>query len=107
MYVNTVKNALPPAFDAITQHIPNAEPNTRQLCVGFNCVTISKCSKFNDKHCRAPRPDDFTYYPLAFICKYIEFELNGNCFFRGGTFVLAQHFGTPMMGKLSAQLSSM
>ena len=107
MYINIPKDALLPAFDAMIQYIHNAEPNTHRRRVRFDCVSISKFSKFGDKHGRAPRPEDYTYYPLAFIRKYIEFELTGNHLFRAGSFVLAQHIGIPMGGKLSAQLSSM
>ena len=70
-------------------------------------VSISTVDKKIDCLHRAPGMDTYHYIPVATLRDFVDFELRFNNLFCAGGYVMSQHRGVPMQGKLSSQLSSL
>ena len=111
MFLNIDKGLLVESYDymieRLDQFVPPNQGRYRSRSRSVLFVSISTIDKkFYCLH-RAPGTDVYPYIPVDCHRDFVDLELWFNNLFCAGEYVLSQHMGVPMGGKLSSQLSSL
>ena len=109
--LNIEKGLLLQSFDYMIERLDHFAPprngrypSSRKSVRFLSISTID--TKFDCLH-RAPGMDTYRYIPVATLRDFVDFEPRFNNLFCAGGYVMSQHRGVPMGGKLSSQLSSL
>ena len=110
-FLNIDKRLLLESFDYLIERLDHFAPpgNGRYLsrCKSVRFVSISTIDKKFDRLHRAPGMDTYHYILVATLRYFVDSELRLDNLFCAGGYVMSQHRGVPMRGKLSSQLSSL